>query len=124
VSHSRKSAAQRAKSLERLKAFRERAPHVPVSREQDAPAPRVPVSDNRDAPRVTVSGNCHAPAARATPYKSPEREAWENAYSARPITLESTQWREDERYPRFLLETCSGGNRLSVSRNRPNPTDI
>jgi hypothetical protein len=35
-------------------------------------------------------------------------------------TMEATEWRENERYPRFLLETCSAGSRLRVSRNLPN----
>jgi hypothetical protein len=61
-----------------------------------------------------------APAAPPPPPRSP----FDAAYSGHPITLESTEWREDDRYPRFLLDTCSAGSRLSHSRNQPNPTNI
>jgi hypothetical protein len=35
-------------------------------------------------------------------------------------TLEATAWSEEDRYPRWLLETCSAGSRLRVSHNYPN----
>jgi hypothetical protein len=32
-------------------------------------------------------------------------------------TLEATEWRDDERYPRFLLSTNSNGSRPTPPRN-------
>jgi hypothetical protein len=102
VSHSRKSAAQRAKSLERLKAFRE-------VRKVEAPAA---------PPPQAVPANAPPPPPPAPPPAGP----FDNYEVIR--TIESTEWREGDRYPRFLLAYCSAGSRLSHSRNQPNPTDI
>ena len=63
-----------------------------------------------------------APASPPVDFKSPEREAFDRAYGARPLTPEAAVW-DDRGYMRWLPETNNMGSRLSHSRNFPNPTN-
>jgi hypothetical protein len=98
VTHSRKSARQREKSLERLKAFQERAPRVTVSGERNALA---------------------TPDAPVAPYKSPERTAWEAAYAGPEAGPLGATWPADGRhvpYMRWALPTNSPAPRGPLNR--------
>jgi hypothetical protein len=99
VSHSRKSAAQRAKSLEWLRAFQGAKPQ---RERQDAPAAKGPEAQ-----------------APATPFKYPEREAFDAAYGDRPITPEAAYW-DARGIMRWQLATHCAGSRLAFNRNHPN----
>jgi hypothetical protein len=81
VTHSRKSAAQRAKSLERLKAFQGAKPQ----RDRDHEVVAQTKGPEAQAPRYTVTFTRAAPEpvpAKAVPFRTPEQEAWSRAYSS------------------------------------------
>jgi hypothetical protein len=72
------------------------------------PAPR----DHRAMSHRTTSERTAAKRARLAEASAPPD------FAVR--TLEATAWSEEDRYPRWLLETHSAGSRLAFNRNRPN----
>jgi hypothetical protein len=97
MTHSRKSATQRQKSLEGLRMFRDRKVEEPMAAVR-------PVRLVRPAPPAP-----------------PPPNPFDAAYSGHPITPEAAYW-GDSGYMRWTLDTCQAGSRLSHSRNRANPT--
>jgi hypothetical protein len=94
MTHSRKSATQRQKSLERLRTFRDRKVAEPMAAVRPVrPAPPAP----------------------------PPPNPFDAAYSGHPLTPEAAYW-DDRGYMKWQLETCNMGSRLPHSRNRANPT--